>query len=62
MKDQIIKTLKVRDDDLEVLEEQQLTISNIASSKYMSYYESEVLYWQKGLSNIFESVSILTDV
>lgn len=62
LKDCTINQLKMDDDSVEVLEEHQLLIQNIAASKFMAHFETEVNHWQKGLNLISETVSSLSEV
>lgn len=62
LKDMTLDTLKIDDESAEVLEEHQLLIQNIASSKFMSYFEEKVVHWQKGLSAVNDTVSSLAEV
>ena len=62
MKEGTIETVKMEDEEIEILEEHQLTVQNIASSKFMGYFEKEVEYWQDGLSSISDTVALLAEV
>merc|ERR1712226_319063 len=62
LKDSTVNTLKMDDESVEVLEEHQLLIQNIAASKFMAYFEKEVTHWQKGLSAVADTVSTLSEV
>lgn len=45
-----IKMVKVSEDLIEKLEENQVQIQNMATSKYMSYFEKEIKEWVRKLS------------
>jgi dynein heavy chain len=62
LKDGDVSILKMSDEHLETLDDNQLMIQSMASNKYLAYYEEEVMKWQKGLSNVNESVRLLSDV
>lgn len=62
LKDGSLETLKVKDDDLEKLEEDQLIIQNMSVSKYSEYFMETVLKWQKNLSMINDTIVLLADV
>ena len=54
--------VKIKDDDNEVLENDQLTIQGMMGSRYLSTFEESVLGWQKSLANIADSMVVLNDV
>ena len=62
LKDADLETLKMPDEFLEVLDEHQLLIQNIAGNKHMTYYEAKVLKWLKGLANVNETIRLLSEV
>ena len=62
LKDGLFKTLKMNDENLEMLDDHQLLIQSIASNKYLAYYEQEVLKWQKGLASVNETIRLLSEV
>ena len=52
----------MNDDHLELLDEHQLLVQSLASNKYLAYYEERALKWQKGLSNVNETIKVVSDV
>jgi len=62
LKDCTINTLKMDEDSVEQLEEHQLLIQNIASSKFMAYFEEKVTIYQKGLSLVSDTVADLAEI
>ena len=62
IKDGELSMLRMHDENVEILDEHQLLVQSIAGNKYLAYYEESVLRWQKGLSNINETVRLLSEV
>jgi dynein heavy chain len=62
LKDSTIDLLKMSDDDVEKLEEDQLIITTISASKFHLHFEKEVKEWNTGLIAINETVSLLSEV
>ena len=62
LKDQRLEMLKMPDEFLEVLDDHQMMVQTIAGNKHMSYYETEVNKWLRGLSSINECVRLLSEV
>mgnify|MGYP001013483964 CR=1 FL=1 len=62
LKEGKIDTLKMNDDEVEVLEEHQLLIQNIAASKFMGHFQELVEFWQSGLSAISDTVALIAEV
>ena len=62
LKSETIETIKMDDEEVEVLEEHQLLVQNIAASKFMGYFKETVEYWRDGLSAISETVSLMSEV
>ena len=62
LKEVKLETLKMKDEDTEKLEQDQLLIQTISASKYMAHFEEEVVYWQRGLTSINDTVSLLSEV
>lgn len=46
-----LKLLKATEEMIEILEENQVQLQNMASSKYIAYFQHEVSNWQMKLSN-----------
>ena len=61
LKDVQLEILKMKDEDMERLESDQLLIQNTSASKYMLYFEETVVGWQKGLNAIHETVTLLSE-
>jgi len=45
-----------------MLEENQVNVTAMTSSRYLSTFEEEVTFWQKSLAAISEIVTILSEV
>lgn len=62
LKDVKLEVLKVKDDDVETLEQHQLLIQTISASKYMSHFKDIVEDWQKNLAAINDTITLLAEV
>jgi dynein heavy chain len=62
LKEVNLEILKMNDEDIERLENDQLLIQNISASKYNTYFLESVKFWQTGLSAINDTVSLLAEV
>ena len=62
LKDGTFTILKMDDEHVELLDDHQLLIQSITSNKYLAYYEKEAFKWQKGLSNVNETIRLLSEV
>ncbi|XP_075225795.1 dynein beta chain, ciliary-like [Lycorma delicatula] len=56
------KTLRVSEELIEILEENQVQLQNMMSSKFIAYFLEEVSDWQKKLSNADQVIHIWIDV
>jgi len=54
--------MKIKDEDFEMLEEHQLGVQNMFASRFLSTFETEVVFWQKTLANISEVSTVLSEV
>lgn len=54
--------LKMKDEDFEMLEEQQVSVNAMFSSRFLSTFEQECIYWQSHLSGVSEVVTMLQEV
>lgn len=61
-KDTDIKLLKINEDDFDMLEENQVSVNAMFSSRYLSTFEEQCVYWQKSLAAISEVVQLLGEV
>ena len=61
-KDTDIMLLKVSEENFEMLEENQVAVNSMFSSRFLSTFEDKCNYWQKSLASIAEVVQILQEV
>lgn len=57
-----LKLLKVSEELIETLEENQVQIQNMSTSKYIGYFETEFINWRMKLSNADQIVNIWSEV
>lgn len=57
-----LKLLKVSEELIETLEENQVQVQNMSTSKYISYFEAEFAEWRVKLSNADQIVNIWSEV
>jgi len=57
-----IKLMKITDDKFETLEEHQVQVQNMFASRFLSTFETEVVFWQKTLANVAEVSQALSEV
>lgn len=54
--------LKMKEEDFEALEENQVAVNAMFSSRFLSTFEDQCNYWQKSLAGVAEVYQILTEV
>jgi len=57
-----VNLIKLNDDDFEKLEENQVQVTAMFSSRYLSTFEEKCVYWQKSLAAIAEIIQLLAEV
>jgi len=57
-----IRTLKLAEENFEMLEEHQLQINNMLLSKFIGFYEKAVEKWKQDLGSVYDVVQLLSDV
>lgn len=62
LKEVNLEILKMNDEDVERLENDQLLIQNISASKFQAHFSETVKFWQSGLAAINDTVSLLAEV
>ena len=62
LKDITIETIKMDEEEIEILEDHQLQIQNIAANKFVVQFEEKVHIWQDGLSKVNDTVTLLSEV
>ena len=57
-----VSLMKLKEEDFEMLEENQLAVQSMFSSRYLSTFEDRCTYWQKSLAAVAEINSLLSEV
>ena len=57
-----VRLLKMREEDFETLEDNQLVVQGMMASKYLATFEAQVTAWQGKLANVSEALSQMTEV
>jgi len=60
-KDTDLQLVKMLEEDFETLEDQQVQIQNMMSSRYLATFEEQVTSWQKKLATIADVMQIMTE-
>jgi dynein heavy chain len=61
-KDTDIYLMKLAEEDFEMLEENQVQVTGMTSSRYLATFEEEVISWQKNLADISETNILIGEV
>ncbi|CAE8676112.1 unnamed protein product, partial [Polarella glacialis] len=57
-----IMLMRLKDEDIETLEENQVHVQNMFASRFLNAFETEVIGWQKTLANVSETTTLLSEV
>lgn len=57
-----IKLIRISEENFEMLEENQVAVTSMFSSRYLATFEDRCVYWQKSLAAIAEVVQLLAEV
>eukprot|EP00931_Biecheleriopsis_adriatica_P101533 TRINITY_DN7664_c0_g1_i1.p1 TRINITY_DN7664_c0_g1~~TRINITY_DN7664_c0_g1_i1.p1 ORF type:complete len:4295 (+),score=1011.97 TRINITY_DN7664_c0_g1_i1:399-12887(+) len=57
-----IMLMRLKDEDIETLEENQVQVQNMFASRFLLTFEAEVTHWQKTLADISETSTLLSEV
>mmetsp|Transcript_146756 Transcript_146756/g.471049 ORF Transcript_146756/g.471049 Transcript_146756/m.471049 type:complete len:4209 (+) Transcript_146756:103-12729(+) len=57
-----VQIMSVAGDKVEMLEEHQVQVQNMFASRFLTTFETQVLFWQKTLSNVSEVSQLLAEV
>lgn len=60
--DEPVMLMKISDEKFEMLEEHQVQVQNMFASRFLSTFETEVVYWQKGLANVADVSTLISEV
>ena len=61
-RDKDVHLLKMKEEDFETLEDNQLVVQGMMASKYLATFEEQVTGWQKKLGNVSEVLSQMSEV
>jgi dynein heavy chain len=54
--------IKLSEDNFDMLEENQQSVNAMFSSRYLSTFETKIVYWQKALAQVSEVVVLVSEV
>lgn len=54
--------IKLSEDNFDMLEENQQSVNSMFSSRYLSTFETKIVYWQKALAQVSEIVVLVSEV
>lgn len=57
-----VQLIKLSEENFEMLEEHQQSVNAMFSSRYLSTFETKVVYWQKSLAQVSEVVVLASEV
>ena len=57
-----LKLIRISEENFEMLEENQVAVTSMFSSRYLATFEEKCVYWQKSLAAIAEVVQLLAEV
>lgn len=61
-KDSGVKMIRLDQDNFDMLEENQVSVTSMFSSRYLATFEKEIIYWQKSLASISEITLVIGEV
>ena len=62
MKDSDLSTIKLSEEDFELLEENQMQVQSMCASRYLATFEEEVTTWQKQLGEVSNIVVNISEI
>jgi dynein heavy chain len=57
-----LKLIRLSEENFEMLEENQVAVTSMFSSRYLATFEDKCVYWQKSLAGIAEVVTVIAEV
>jgi len=57
-----LKLIRLSEENFEMLEENQVAVTSMFSSRYLSTFEERCTYWQKSLAGIAEVIAVIAEV
>lgn len=61
-KDSGVQMIKLSEENFDMLEENQQSVNAMFSSRYLSTFETDIVYWQKALAQVSEVVVLVSEV
>ena len=62
MKDSDLSTIKLAEEDFELLEENQMQVQSMCASRYLATFEEEVTTWQSQLGEVSNIVVLISEI
>jgi dynein heavy chain len=57
-----LKLIRLGEENFEMLEENQVAVTSMFSSRYLATFEEKCVYWQKSLAGIAEVIAVIAEV
>lgn len=57
-----VSTIKMKDDDFEVLEDNQVLVQGMMANRYMATFQDDITGWNKKLGAVYDVVSIMNEI
>jgi len=57
-----LKLIRLSEENFEMLEENQVAVTSMFSSRYLATFEDKCVYWQKSLAGIAEVITVIAEV
>ena len=54
-----LKLIRLSEENFEMLEENQVAVTSMISSRYLATFEDKCVYWQKSLAGIAEVITVI---
>jgi dynein heavy chain len=61
-KDSGVQMIRLSEENFDMLEENQVSVTSMFSSRYLSTFEQKITYWQHSLAQISEIVVVISEV
>ena len=61
-KDSGVQMIRLSEENFDMLEENQVSVTAMFSSRYLATFEDKINYWQKSLAGISEIVVVIGEV
>jgi dynein heavy chain len=61
-KDTPVHMIRLSEENFDMLEEYQVSVTAMFSSRYLATFETKIVYWQKSLADIADIIVIIGEV